>query len=182
MNIYSFTIEQEMSMAPPVASAPVITTGEQRCIEQCSTSPSSIDSNIKQEKHDELLKCEKLSSRQQQTPNTPIAFSITNILSNTFGTATTKLPTNNNNQINRNNNNNKVISEKKNSVLFRPYDDDCGGEHGGASSPSPTKHDRRQQQQSDDEESNGELNGSIFNLNHFFICFFYGCWNKIDFF
>lgn len=162
----SFTIEQEMSMAPPVSSAPVTTTSD-TCnatgIEQCSTTPLSNNPNIKQEKHDERLKLDgKLSSRQQ-TSNTSIAFSITNILSNTFGNAntttaaavTTKFPTNNNNQINRNNNN-KVISEKKNSVLFRPYDDDCGGENGGATSPKQAKLDHRRQQ-SDDEESNGEF-------------------------
>lgn len=151
--MYSFTIEQEMSMAPPVTSTP---TTEQMCnasgIEQCSPSPSSINSNIKQEKYDDRLKMDKFAARQQ-TPNTPIAFSITNILSNTFGNVS-KLPTNNNNQINRNNN--KVNSEKKSSVLFRPYDDDCGGDNGGvATSPKHSKHDHRQQ--SDDEESNGEL-------------------------
>ncbi|XP_031636940.1 segmentation polarity homeobox protein engrailed-like [Contarinia nasturtii] len=155
-NIYNngFTIEQEMSMAPPVTSTPLTpTTAEANntTAVECNT-PSLISLNIKQEKHDERAKCnEKLSPHQQQTPTTPIAFSITNILSNNFGH--TKLPTTNNNEISRNNNNNKVISEKKNSVLFRPYDDDCQ-ENGGATSPKRTKLDRQKQQQSDDEESN----------------------------
>lgn len=161
MNVHSFTIEQEMSMAPPVTSTPLTTTTAETnntTAVECNTSPSLISLNIKQEKHDERAKCEKLSPRQQ-TPTTPIAFSITNILSNSFGH--TKLPTTNNNQISRNNNNiinnnnkNKVISEKKNSVLFRPYDDDECQENGADTSPKRAKHDR--QQQSDDEESNGK--------------------------
>lgn len=167
-----------MSMAPPVTTSP--STTEQMCsaIERCSTEPSSLllnNSNIKQEKHDDRSKMEKTA--KQQTQNTSsIAFSITNILSNTFGNAiATKLQTtNNNNQINRNNNN-KVISEKKNSVLFRPYDDDnCGSENGsaGLTSPKqPKRNDRRQQ--SDDEESNGEceLKRLCFFIDFIYFCF-----------
>lgn len=85
---------------------------------ECSTSPSMISPNIKNENHrDDRAKVEK-----------PIAFSITNILSNNFG-------------------NNKVLSENKNGFVFRPYDSDCG-----QSSPKKIKLDKR----SDDEDSNGE--------------------------
>lgn len=111
---------------------------------ECSTSPSLISPNIKQENRDERAKFEKLSTKQQM-PTTSIAFSITNILSNNFG-------------------NNKVISEKKNGFVFRPYDnnnDDCG-----ESSPKKLKIDQR----SDDEISNdGELKiFLIFFWRHFF--------------
>lgn len=101
---------------------------------ECSTSPSLISPNIKHENYrggDDRAKFEKLSPKQQ-TPAAAIAFSITNILSNTFG-------------------NNKVISEKKNGFVFRPYDnnnDDCG-----ETSPKKFKIDQR----SDDEDSNGEF-------------------------
>lgn len=100
---------------------------------ECSTSPSLISPNIKNENHrtDDRAKFEKLSPKQQ-TPATAIAFSITNILSNTFG-------------------NNKVISEKKNGFVFRPYDnnnDVCG-----ETSPKKFEIDQR----SDDESSNGEF-------------------------
>lgn len=134
-------------MAPPVSSIQVATTTttesspNSATVVECNTSSSLTISKIKHEKRIDRAKIEKMSLRQH-TPNTPIAFSISNILSNDFGN--TKLHTNNN-QINRNNN--KVISDKKNSVLFRPYDDDCG-ENG------QTSLDHRNQ--SDDEESNGE--------------------------
>lgn len=120
-------------MAPPVTSTPV-----------------TIHSNIKQERRDDSAQIEKLSPKQQiEKTNTPIPFSITNILSNSFGH--TKLPINSSSN---NLNNNEVISEKKiNNVLFRPYDDDCS--ENGAVSPTNTKTDRRQQ--SDDEESNGKF-------------------------
>lgn len=114
---------------------------------QCSISPTLVSPSIKQEKRDEHAKNEKLS-QSQQTSNTPITFSITNILSKSFGH--TKLTTNNNQIIL---NNNEVISEKKNSVLFRPYDNDCGDN--STTSPSQLKINR--QQQSDDEDSNGKL-------------------------
>lgn len=121
-----------MSMAPPVTSTPV-----------------QIHSNIKQERRDDSAQIEKLSPRQQiEKTNTPIPFSITNILSNTFGHTKPHI---NNSSINLNNN--EVLSEKKNNSLFRPYDDDCS--ENGAVSPKETKMDRRQQ--SDDEESNGEF-------------------------
>lgn len=119
---------------------------------QCSISPSLVSSSIKQEKRDEHAKNEKLS-QSQPTSNTPITFSITNILSKSFGH--TKLSTNNNQIIL---NNNEVISEKKNSVLFRPYDNDCGDN--STTSPSQPKMDR--QQQSEDEESNGKLTLLLF--------------------
>lgn len=138
-----------MSMAPPpviLASAAETNMLNSGSSVECSTSPSLMNSSIKQEKRDDRAKIEKLSPRQQ-TPTIPIAFSITNILSNNFGNA--KMPSNNN-QISLNNN--KVLSEKKNSVLFRPYNDDCG--ENGAASPKKSKVDRRQR--SDDEESNGE--------------------------
>lgn len=82
-------------MAPPVSSPSVtIITEPNLSISatsiQCSTSPSLIHSSIKQEESDGVEKIEKLSPRQQ-TQNAPIAFSITNILSNNFGR--TKLPT-----------------------------------------------------------------------------------------
>ncbi|XP_031636951.1 segmentation polarity homeobox protein engrailed-like [Contarinia nasturtii] len=83
---------------------------------ECSTSPSMISPNIKRENHrDDRAKVEK-----------PIAFSISNILSNNFG-------------------NNKVLSEKNNGLVFRPYDNDCE-----QSSPKKIKLDQR----SDDEDSN----------------------------
>lgn len=109
---------------------------------ECSTSPSLISPNIKQENRDnERAKFEKFAPTQQTAAAaTSIAFSITNILSNNFG--------NNNN----NNNQQKVISEKskKNGFVFRPYDNnnDCG-----ESSPKKLKLD---QPRSDDEDSNGE--------------------------
>lgn len=96
---------------------------------ECSTSPSLISPNIKQENRDDREKMEKLSPTQQ-TSNVSIAFSITNILSNNFG------------------NNNKVISEKRNGFAFRPHDDD------GSPSPKKMKLDRR----FNNEDSNGELN------------------------
>lgn len=84
-----------MSISPPVTSPSVtIITEPHISISansiQCSTSPSLIHSSIKQEKGDGIEHIEKLSPRQQ-TQNAPIAFSITNILSNNFGR--TKLPT-----------------------------------------------------------------------------------------
>lgn len=139
-----------MSMAPPVASSPATTTAESQVCSngapafECNTSIMS--TNIKQEKRDERLKMDKLSPRQQ-TSNTPIAFSITNILSNNFGNG--KLPsTNDHICLNK-----KINSAKKSSVLFRPYDDDCG-DNDKTMSDKP-KLDRRQR--SDDEESNGKL-------------------------
>lgn len=154
--MYSLTIEQEMSMAPPVATTPDSTTPEPNVPNgghtvECSTSPSLISSKIKQEKRDDRAKIEKSSTNPPQTANTPIAFSITNILSNSFGN--TKLPTNDKQTTF---NNNKMIREKKNSVLFRPYDDDSGDNE---TSPKKPKLDRRQR--SDDEESNGELHGAF---------------------
>lgn len=132
-------------MAPP----PVTTAAEPNTANvECNALPALNSANIKQEKRDDRAKHEKLSTKQQ-TPSMPIAFSITNILSNNFGH--TKLPTNNN-QLTRNNN--KVNSEKKCSVLFRPYDDDCG-ENGAPSPAKQSKIDRRQQSD-DDDESNGE--------------------------
>lgn len=65
---------------------------------ECSTSPSLISPNIKQETIDKL-------SPIQQTANVSIAFSITNILSNNFG------------------NNNKVIGDKRNGFAFQTHDD-----------------------------------------------------------
>lgn len=137
---------------PPVTSKPVTTTTptESNATNvECSPLPSLISPNIKQERRNDRTKHDKLTPRQQ-TPNMPIAFSITNILSNNFGHA--KMPTNNN-QVTRNNN--KVNSEKKSGVLFRPYDDDCG-ENGTPSPAKQSKLDRRHQSD-DDEESNGEL-------------------------
>lgn len=165
--MYSFTIEQEMSVAPPVATTPVLATPEPNVPNgghtvECSTSPSLISSNIKQEKRDDRANIEK-SSTNPQTANTPIAFSITNILSNSFGN--TKLPTNNNQN---SFNNNKIIREKKSSVLFRPYDDDSGDNE---TSPKKPKLDRRQR--SDDEESNGELHDA-------FLCMFFVRFIKSD--
>lgn len=122
---------------------------------ECSTSPSLISPNIKQEMRDERAKFEKLSPRQQTSATAAsIAFSITNILSNNFG-------------------NNKVISEKKNGFVFRPYDnnndDDCG-----ESSPKKIKLDQR----SDDEISNGELNPKIVGSILCFVSIISVCWNK----
>lgn len=136
-----------MSMAPPVTTpVTIITDNISATTVQCTTSPSSIRSDIKQESRDDSTKSENLLPGQQ-TPNTPITFSITNILSNNFGH--TKLSTNTS-PINLNNN--EVLSDKKNSGLFRPYDDDCS--ENSVVSPKNARMDRRQQ--SDDEDSNGE--------------------------
>lgn len=154
-----------MSVAPPVTSTSVtvFTDNISATTVQCTaTSPSLIRSDFKQESRDDSAKTEKLSPRQQ-TPNTPITFSITNILSNNFGH--TKLSTNTS-PISPNNN--EVLSEKKNSGLFRPYDDDFS--ENAEISPKQVRMDRRQQ--SDDEDSNGEL--------FFFHCRLFSWYNPIE--
>lgn len=158
-NSYSYTTEQEMSMMVPAVTATNQTTSPSpitepttpnSTINECSLSPTT----IKQEKRD--AKIEKPTSptspASQQTPNMPITFSITNILSNNFGNA--KSPSNNNEKSPTNNNNNKVISGKRNGILFRPYDDDRN--NGDNESSSPKKDELTHRQQSDDEESNGK--------------------------
>lgn len=128
-------------MAPPVSSTPLTATADADV--ECSIPPSIINPNIKQEKRDDRPKLNRYAARPQ-TVNPSIAFSITNILSNSFGHA--KSPTNNNEIADK-----KVLSEKKNSVLFRPYDDNCG--ENGVSSP---KLNSTASHQSYDEESNGK--------------------------
>lgn len=89
---------------------------------ECRTSPSPISPNIKQESRDDRAKDERLSPAHH-TPTAPIAFSITNILSNNFGK-----------QISWNNN--EVISDKYNFALYA---------ENGASPAKRSKIDRPQQ-------------------------------------
>lgn len=156
---YSYTTEQEMSMMVPAVTVTNQSTSPSRITEpttpnstinECSTSPTT----IKQEKRDAQIE-KPTSPASQQTPNMPITFSITNILSNNFGNA--KSPSNNSKKspTNHNNNNNKVICGKRNGNLFRPYDDDCNNV-GDNDSSSPKKEELTRRQQSDDEESNGK--------------------------
>lgn len=107
---------------------------------------------IKQENRDERVQIESKAAAIQQKSITPITFSITNILSNSFGNV--KSPTT---EVCTNDNKSKLIGEKRGSVLFRPYDnhndEEDEDDENVSTTPKPAKIPRRQQ--SDDEESNG---------------------------
>lgn len=109
---------------------------------------------IKQENRDECMQIDSKAAAIQQKSITPITFSITNILSSSFGHAKTPSA-----QVCANDNHNKMVGEKRGSILFRPYDnrtdDEDEDDETDSTSPKPVKIPRRQQ--SDDEESNGTL-------------------------
>lgn len=102
----------------------------------------------KQEKCDERAQVESETGDAQQKSNTPITFSITNILSNSFGNA--KAPTTQGCE------SNESGGVKRDRILFRLYDNhNDEDDEDEETSPKPAKIPRRQQ--SDDEDSNGML-------------------------
>lgn len=164
----SYTIEQEMSMMIPATATTIpsttlvhekpstpITTSDV----ECSTSPS-----LQQQSQNGIsIKQEKSTSPQQHTA--PISFSITNILSDSFGH--TKLQTAN--QVNNNNSKN-VISEKKSGVLFRPYDDDEDDRESGVTLAKKSKlssslENHHQSDFEDDDEHHYNGNGDSLKQN-----------------
>lgn len=109
----------------------------------------------KQEKCDERAQIESESGDVQQKSIMPIAFSITNILSSSFGNA--KTPTAPGCESAEN------AGTKRDRILLRLYDNNnADDDEDDEASPKPAKIPRRQQ--SDDEASNGMC------ISRFFLC------------
>lgn len=109
----------------------------------------------KQEKCDERAQIESESGDVQQKSIMPIAFSITNILSSSFGNA--KTPTAPGCESGEN------AGTKRDRILLRLYDNNnADDDEDDETSPKPAKIPRRQQ--SDDEASNGMC------ISRYFVC------------